>query len=69
MRKKNEDGKAYSDTFLQNIVVNFNLSGRHTSSVAMSFFFWLIIHNPQVEDKVIGEIFEVLTKSRGTDPS
>jgi cytochrome P450 len=69
MRKKGEDGKAYSDTFLQNIAVNFILSGRHTSAVAMSCFFWLIIHNPQVEDKVIGEISEVLTKSRGKDPS
>jgi len=56
MRKKGEDGKAYSDTFLQNIAVNFILSGRHTSAMAMSCFFWLIIHNPQVEDKVIGEI-------------
>lgn len=67
MRKKDGDGKAYSDTFLQNVALNFILAGRDTSSVAMSWFFWLIIHNPRVEDKVIGEISEVLTKSRGKD--
>ncbi len=40
-----------------------------TLSVAMSFFFWLIIQNSWVEEKVIGEICKVLTKSRGKDPS
>ena len=69
MRKKDGDGKAYSDSFLQDVALNFILAGRDTSSVAMSWFFWLIIQNPQVEDKIIGEICEVLTNSRGNDPS
>ncbi|GLJ42452.1 hypothetical protein SUGI_0879840 [Cryptomeria japonica] len=69
IRKKDGDGKAFSDSFLRNVALNFILAGRDTSSVALSWFFWLIMQNPRVEDKVIAEISEVLTQSRGTDTS
>lgn len=69
MKKKDGDGKAYSNSFLQHVALNFILAGRDTSSVAMSWFFWLLIQNPRVEDSIIGELSEVLTKSRGNDPS
>eukprot|EP01018_Ginkgo_biloba_P034713 Gb_17157 [translate_table: standard] len=69
MKKRDGDGKAYSDSFLRHVALNFILAGRDTSSVALSWFFWLIMQNPRVEDKVVGEIREVLTKSRGNDPS
>ncbi|KVH95393.1 cytochrome P450 [Cynara cardunculus var. scolymus] len=37
MKKK----EAYSDTFLRHVALNFILAGRDTSSVALSWFFWL----------------------------
>ncbi|KAI6702507.1 hypothetical protein NL676_011643 [Syzygium grande] len=63
MKKK----ESYSDTFLQHVALNFILAGRDTSSVALSWFFWLVIQNPSVEDKIVREICKVLTESRGDD--
>ncbi|KAF5753349.1 putative unspecific monooxygenase [Helianthus annuus] len=63
MKKK----ESYSDTFLQQVALNFILAGRDTSSVALSWFFYLVIKNPRVEMKILTEICEVLNKTRGTD--
>ncbi|KAM0059995.1 putative unspecific monooxygenase [Helianthus debilis subsp. tardiflorus] len=63
MKKK----ESYSDTFLQQVALNFILAGRDTSSVALSWFFYLVIKNPRVEMKILTEICEVLIKTRGTD--
>jgi len=65
MKKKG----SYSDEFLQHVVLNFILAGRDTSSVALSWFFWLVIQNPRVEEKILIEICTVLTKTRGSDTS
>ena len=52
-KKKDEYRKEHLDTLiLQNVVVNFILASRDTSSIAMSWFFWLIIQYPHVEYKV-----------------
>lgn len=64
MMKKTE---SYSDTFLQHVALNFILAGRDTSSVALSWFFWLITTHPTVEDKIVREICTVLIETRGTD--
>ncbi|CAA0154426.1 unnamed protein product [Arabidopsis thaliana] len=64
MMKKTE---SYSDTFLQHVALNFILAGRDTSSVALSWFFWLITMHPTVEDKIVREICSVLIETRGTD--
>ncbi|KAF3609170.1 hypothetical protein DY000_02044155 [Brassica cretica] len=64
MMKKKE---AYSDTFLQHVALNFILAGRDTSSVALSWFFWLITMHPAVEDKIVREICSVLIETRGTE--
>lgn len=63
MRKK----EGYSDKFLQEVALNFILAGRDTSSVALSWFFWLVSQNPTVEDKIIREICTVLIETRGAD--
>ncbi|CAM9002550.1 unnamed protein product [Rhodiola kirilowii] len=60
MGQRDESGKAFSDKFLRDICVNFILAGRDTSSVALSWFFWLIDHNPEVETKIIEEISKVV---------
>ncbi|EOY24782.1 Cytochrome P450, family 86, subfamily A, polypeptide 8 [Theobroma cacao] len=65
MKKK----EAYSDEFLQNVALNFILAGRDTSSVALCWFFWLVIQNPRVEEKILIEICTVLVETRGADTS
>ncbi|XP_004505709.1 cytochrome P450 86B1 [Cicer arietinum] len=61
MRMKDENGNCYSDKFLRDICVNFILAGRDTSSVALSWFFWLINKNPEVEEKIVEEICRVVS--------
>lgn len=63
MKKK----ESYSDKFLQHVALNFILAGRDTSSVAMSWFFWLVMQNPRVEDAILLEICTVLIETRGDD--
>eukprot|EP01018_Ginkgo_biloba_P033601 Gb_01453 [translate_table: standard] len=65
MQLKEEDGctPRFSDTMLRDISVNFILAGRDTSSMALSWFFWLIIQHPEVEDEILSEMQWVLRKS------
>ncbi|CAB4310362.1 unnamed protein product [Prunus armeniaca] len=65
MKKK----ESYSDTFLQHVALNFILAGRDTSSTALSWFFWLVIQNPHVEEKILAEVCTVLMETRGSDTS
>nr|QNN89104.1 cytochrome P450 [Azadirachta indica] len=65
MKKK----ESYSDKFLQHVALNFILAGRDTSSVALSWFFWLVSQNPRVEEKIVTEICTVLMETRGNDVS
>ncbi|KAG1362642.1 cytochrome P450 86A8 [Cocos nucifera] len=59
----------YSDSFLQSVVLNFILAGRDTSSVALSWFFWLVSTHPAVERDILLELAAVLSATRGTDPA
>ncbi|KAK9279765.1 hypothetical protein L1049_013447 [Liquidambar formosana] len=63
MKKK----ESYSDSFLQHVALNFILAGRDTSSAALSWFFWLMIQNPIMEEKILREICMVLMETRGED--
>ncbi|KAJ4843636.1 hypothetical protein Tsubulata_020150 [Turnera subulata] len=65
MKKK----ESYSDTFLQHVALNFILAGRDTSSVALSWFFWLVTQHPSVEEKILHELCTVLISTRGDDVS
>ncbi|KAI5655463.1 hypothetical protein M9H77_32650 [Catharanthus roseus] len=65
MKKK----ESYSDKFLQHVALNFILAGRDTSSVALSWFFWLVSQTPRVEEKVLIEVCTVLMETRGNDTS
>lgn len=68
MGLKDEEGKPFSDKFLRDICVNFILAGRDTSSVALSWFFWLLNENPEVEERIVGEICGILSQ-RGDENS
>ncbi|KAK9143791.1 hypothetical protein Syun_013191 [Stephania yunnanensis] len=63
MKKK----ESYSDEFLQHVALNFILAGRDTSSVALSWFFWLVTLHPRVEEKILTEICTVLMETRGEE--
>lgn len=66
MGLKDDGGQPYSDKFLRDICVNFILAGRDTSSVALSWFFWLLGKNPAVEEKILEEICR-LVKNRSEE--
>ncbi|GAV76092.1 p450 domain-containing protein [Cephalotus follicularis] len=66
MKKKKD---SYTDKFLQQVALNFILAGRDTSSVALSWFFWLVSQNPRVEEKILIEICTTLMETRGSDVS
>lgn len=65
MRLKDENGQPFSDKFLRDICVNFILAGRDTSSVALSWFFWLLDQNPDVEEKILAELCRILSQRNG----
>lgn len=60
MRLKDEEGKLFSDKFLRDICVNFILAGRDTSSVALSWFFWLLDQNPAIEERILAEMCRII---------
>ncbi|XP_047310543.1 cytochrome P450 94B3-like [Impatiens glandulifera] len=45
-----------SPEYLRDIIINFILAGRDTTSSALSWFFWLIASNQTAEDKILKEI-------------
>ncbi|CAL0312640.1 unnamed protein product [Lupinus luteus] len=65
MKKK----ESYTNEFLQHVALNFILAGRDTSSVALSWFFWLCTLNPNVEEKILLELCTILNETRGDDVS
>ncbi|MED6109998.1 hypothetical protein PIB30_038808 [Stylosanthes scabra] len=67
-KKRDGDGNLFSTAALQRIALNFVLAGRDTSSVALSWFFYLVSSHPHVEDRILHELTEVLSASRGPDP-
>ncbi|XP_021720716.1 cytochrome P450 86A1-like [Chenopodium quinoa] len=68
MNKRDQNGNVFADDVLKRIALNFVLAGRDTSSVALSWFFWLVMNHPEVEAKIIDEISTVLKQTRGDEP-
>ena len=56
----------HSDEGLLDVVTNFIIAGRDTTSSALTWFFWLVSGRPDVEDKIAGEIRTVRAASLGT---
>ncbi|GLT48829.1 hypothetical protein SLA2020_224260 [Shorea laevis] len=67
MKKRDVNGDLFPTSVLQRIALNFVLAGRDTSSVALSWFFWLVMNHPEIEKKIISEISSVLRETRGDD--
>ncbi|PSR86158.1 Cytochrome P450 86A1 like [Actinidia chinensis var. chinensis] len=68
MKKRDVDGNLFPNAVLKRIALNFVLAGRDTSSVALSWFFWSVMNNKHVEEKIVGEITMVLREARGENP-
>ncbi|XP_051113376.1 cytochrome P450 86A1 [Andrographis paniculata] len=67
MKKRDVDGNLFPSGVLKRIALNFVLAGRDTSSVALSWFFWLVMNTPRVENTVVAELAAVLHDTRGKD--
>lgn len=65
MGLKDDNGEGFSEKFLRDICVNFILAGRDTSSVALSWFFWLLDRNPAVEERILAEICGIIGEREG----
>ncbi|KAL5552748.1 hypothetical protein UlMin_040149 [Ulmus minor] len=52
----------FSNKFLRDLSVSLILAGRDTSSVGLAWFFWLVQQNPVVENKILLEIKDILSK-------
>ncbi|CAD6337532.1 unnamed protein product [Miscanthus lutarioriparius] len=46
----------HSDETLRDVVTNFLLAGRDTTSSALTWFFWLVSTRPDVEEKIVREV-------------
>ncbi|XP_057483644.1 cytochrome P450 86A1-like [Actinidia eriantha] len=68
MKKRDVDGNLFPNAVLKRIALNFVLAGRDTSSVALSWFFWSVMNNKHVEEKIVSEITMVLREVRGENP-
>uniref|UniRef100_A0ACD5VS47 Uncharacterized protein n=1 Tax=Avena sativa TaxID=4498 RepID=A0ACD5VS47_AVESA len=57
----------HSDESLRDVVTNFILAGRDTTSSALTWFFWLLSNHPEVEEKIVREVAAVRASSGSTD--
>ncbi|XP_030951486.1 cytochrome P450 94A1-like [Quercus lobata] len=46
------------ENFVTDIVISFILAGRDTTSAALTWFFWLLWKNPEIESEILNEINE-----------
>ncbi|XP_078149838.1 cytochrome P450 CYP94D108-like [Carex rostrata] len=56
--------KNQNEIVLRDVVTNFLLAGRVTTSTALTWFFWLVATRPEIERKIIDEIKFVRISSR-----
>jgi cytochrome P450 len=56
-------GGEHSDESLRDVVTNFLIAGRDSTSSALTWFFWLVSSRPDVEDKIVHEIRAVRSAS------
>jgi cytochrome P450 len=57
---RDEDGSQMTDLQLRDELVTLFLAGHETTAIALSFCFYLMALNPEVEAKVVAEVDEVL---------
>ncbi|CAI7883129.1 unnamed protein product [Closterium sp. NIES-54] len=63
--EKDDGGQLYSERFLRDVCTNFILAGRDTSSVLMTWLFWLLTWHPSVEEKILAEVQSIVAVREG----
>jgi hypothetical protein len=64
---RQEDAPSAADRFLRDIILNFILAGRDTTSVTLTWFFWALTQNRDVEEKILEEVERIAAaKGPGT---
>eukprot|EP01018_Ginkgo_biloba_P012959 Gb_16061 [translate_table: standard] len=61
-RLEQQNGRAHSEEYLRDLSLSIILAGRETTSVALSWFFWLLQQHPHVEAKILEEIESILNR-------
>ncbi|MCO5596279.1 hypothetical protein L7F22_050340 [Adiantum nelumboides] len=51
-----------SNMRLRDLIINFVIAGRDTTSIALSWFLYVMSHEPQVQDKILQELHEIWQK-------
>ncbi|KAI8089636.1 cytochrome P450 [Halteromyces radiatus] len=69
MSAKNEKGEPLGNKELRDVVLNFVIAGRDTTAQALSWTFYSLMTNPQVEKKLLEEVQENITDDLENDPS
>ncbi|KAI9032471.1 cytochrome P450 [Hyaloraphidium curvatum] len=59
MNLRDDNGNEFSDDFLRDVVVNMVLAGRDTTAQTLTWTFWELSRNPEVERKLREEILAV----------
>nr|XP_043608758.1 cytochrome P450 86B1-like [Erigeron canadensis] len=50
----------FTDKLLKDFCISFILAGRDTSSLGLSWFFWLIINHPSIETQILNELHSII---------
>jgi cytochrome P450 len=69
MAAKNEKGELLNDRELRDVVLNFVIAGRDTTAQALSWTFYSLATNPDVEEKLAAEVKEHITSEVENDPA
>lgn len=56
MGRTREDGSAFDDKFLRDLVMNFLIAGRDTTANALSWTFYCVSQHPSVEARLVAEV-------------
>eukprot|EP01018_Ginkgo_biloba_P012965 Gb_05234 [translate_table: standard] len=62
VRLEKQNGRAHSEEYLRDLSLSIILAGRETTSVALSWFFWLLQQHLHVEAKILEEIQCILNR-------
>lgn len=66
---ENEGVPSAADRFLRDIILNFVLAGRDTTSVTLTWFFWALTQHRDVEETILREVDRVHAAKGGSGQS
>lgn len=62
---RNDDGNSFSDAYLSDVILNFIIAGRDTTSNSLTWMTYFLSQYPEIQEKVRAEVDAVL---KGNDP-